>query len=266
MKTVFVIIVGLLVFAAALYLVFSYTYQPVVNDELQKKELLVYCGITIIKPISEIARIIEKQEDCRIIITKGGSGSLLRAIEINKVGDLYLPSSDSYIKTCIDKGLVAETAFVGYDKAVLMVQKGNPKGISDDLDNLTNPRYYVAICDPNGGGIGRETKNILEKKGIFDAVCRNVREWTIDSKDLAKVLKDKEADLVVNWYAVSTWPENAPYMDAMSIDEKYAAKRKLVLGLLVCSRYPEIARKLMVYASSKEGIELFKKYGLYDVK
>ena len=44
------------------------------NTTNNKEQLIVYCGITMIKPISEIAKIIEKQENCTINIIKGGSG------------------------------------------------------------------------------------------------------------------------------------------------------------------------------------------------
>ena len=232
----------------------------------KKKELLIYCGITMIKPITEIAKIIEKQEDCRIIITKGGSGNLLKSLRVNKAGDLYVSGSDSYIKTCLEENLVSETAFIGYNKAALMVQKGNPKHITGDLDNLMRKDYYVVICNPDTGSIGKETKKILERKGIFEEVQANACELTTDSKKLITVLKEKKADIIINWYACSTWEENEPYVDVLTIDEKYAEKKKLVLGLLKTSKYPEIAQKFMDYAASDSGRELFKKYGLYDIK
>ena len=266
MRTFALIALGIVLFAMAMSVTFWYAYSPAVGGESNHKELLIYCGITMIKPVAEIARIIEKQEDCRILVTKGGSGNLLHAIEINRAGDLYLPGSDSYIKTCVQKGLVNETALVGFNKAAIMVQKGNPKGITADLANLANPDYYVVIGAPNSGSIGRETQRILQKRGIYEAVAHNARMLTTDSKDLVKVLRDKEADVVINWYATSTWPENAPYVEALGIDERYATPKTLVLGLLTCSRHPEIAKKFIEYASSPEGVALFRQYGLYDVK
>jgi len=232
----------------------------------QRKQLLIYCGITMIRPMTEIARVIEKQENCEIIITKGGSGNLLRSIKTNKVGDLYLPGSDSYMKTCVSEGLATETVHVGYNKAAMMVQKGNPKKITADLANLTSTAYYVVICNPDSGSIGRETQRLLTAKAIFDEVIKNARALTTDSKDIAHALRRKEADLVVNWYATAVWAENEYYMDVLPIDEKYAAKKALVLGLLKTSRHPDIARKFMQYASSDKGRELFSRYGLYDVR
>ena len=64
----------------------------------KKKELLIHCGIAMVKPMTEIAKTIEKQENCIIKITTGGSRNLYKSIEANKIGDLYLPGSEKYIE------------------------------------------------------------------------------------------------------------------------------------------------------------------------
>jgi len=231
-----------------------------------EKELLIYCGMTMIKPVSEIVRIIEEQEGCKILVVKGGSGNLLKSIEFNRVGDLYLPGSENYITICLEKNLVTDTALVGYNKAALMVRKGNPKGITEDLSNLASKEYSVVIGNPDSGSIGSETKSILEKKGIYNEVAINALKMATDSKELVRVLKEKEADIVINWYAVATWPENISYIDTFDIPEKYAERKKLVIGLLKTSKYPRIARAFMECATSEQGQKLFEKYGLYVTK
>lgn len=228
-----------------------------------QKELLIYCGITMIKPMREIAAIIEAQEDCKITITKGGSGNLLKAIKVNQVGDLYLPGSESYIKTAQNEGWVTDTALVGHNKAALMVQKGNPKAIPADLLSLTRPDYYVVVGDPQSGSIGRETKRILERREVYGAVMANARRLTTDSKDLIRVLRENEADLVINWYATATWAENKSIVTALPIDSRYATPKKLVLGQLKTSRYPKIAQRFMAHAASEAGRAIFRKHGLY---
>ncbi len=243
----------------------SQTAPAKAQASTEKKELLVYCGITMIKPMSEITAIIEKEENCRIIITKGGSGNLLRAIKVNQVGDLYFPGSDSYIKTATNEGLIVESVNVGFNKAAIMVRKGNPKHITGDLENLANAEYAVVIGDPNSGSIGRETRKILDRRGIFENVCRNAQRLTTDSKDLVKAIKDGEADLVINWYATATWPENQGYVDTLPIDERYAVKKQLTLGILKYSKHPEIAKKVLKLASSPKGREIFNRYGLFEI-
>ena len=127
-------IVGLLCIAA--YSLFQLLIDT--NPPAPKKELLVYCGITMIHPMSEIASIIEQREDVKISFIKGGSGNLLNSIKFNRIGDLYLPGSESYIEQSKAEGLVTRTAHVGFNKAAMMVREGNPKSIQPGLDALNN--------------------------------------------------------------------------------------------------------------------------------
>ena len=96
-------------------------------ESTTQPELLIYSGVTMIKPMSEIAAIIEEQEGVKITITKGGSGNLFKSIETNQIGDLYLPGSDGYITQAQEAGLVTDAVLVGHNRAAMMVQKGNPK-------------------------------------------------------------------------------------------------------------------------------------------
>jgi len=227
------------------------------------KEMLIYCGITMIKPMAEIAAHIEKEKNCKITITKGGSGNLLKSLVFNEIGDLFLPGSDRYYKILEKKypGIITDTVFVGYNKAALMVHKNNPKNISNDLKNLADKNYRVIIGNASSGSIGKEAKKVLEKKGIYQDVLKNVQMLTTDSKALVRVLKDDQADLVINWFAVSTWEENKVFMDALHIKPEYVKVKKLVLGKLKYSKYPQIAKALMDYAVSNQGREIFKKHG-----
>ncbi len=236
-----------------------------VGDAPEKpRELLIYCGVTMIKPMEALGKIFEKQEGCKVVITKGGSGSLFRAIKVNKVGDLYLPGCRTYVTMCEKEGLVSESVRVGSNRAVMMVAKGNPKHIPADLMALASPAYYVVLGNPCSGSIGRETKNILLRRGILDAVLDNVKDLTPDSKDLVKVLREDTADVVINWYATATWPDNSPYVEALPIDPTFAPEKELVLGLLSTSLQPELARKFLTLAASEKGRAIFQRFGLYS--
>ena len=230
-----------------------------------KPELLIYCGITMIAPMSEIAAIIEKQENCHIHITKGGSGNLLRSILLSHKGDLYLPGSDRYYATIDEEheGLVLERVEVGQNKAVLLVQKGNPDHLTSDLKQLTDPHIGVVIGDPDSGSIGEESRTILERAGIFEEVVKNVMLLATDSKDILKCVKTGEADIGMNWYATSTWGDNSRYIDVIEIDPALAKEKKLVLGMLSFTENPEICRAFMALASSEQGHQIFRKHGLY---
>ena len=224
------------------------------------KELIIYCGITMVKPISDIARIIEKEKNCSIKVIKDGSGTLLKMIENTHKGDLYLPGAESYIKQAETKGLITDKAWVGYNKAALIVAKGNPLRLGNDPAQVADKKYRVALANPALGSIGREAEIILERRGISQEQLKNVF-FTNDSKDTMKAIIDKQADLTINWYATTLWPENADKVDAIEMDVKYAPKDKLILAILNSSQHPEIARYFLNYAHSDAGKKIFAKHG-----
>lgn len=159
-----------------------------------KPSLIVYCGITMVKPIKEIAKIIEKEKNCEITISQGGSKDLYDQLKASRVGDLYLPGSDSYVKRGVDDKIIEQSVDIGYNQASLFVQYGNPKKVKD-LDDLLNPDLSITICDPKSGSIGRMTKAILTKyKGedFFFEVYDAASQVGTDSRNLNKDIIEKK--------------------------------------------------------------------------
>ena len=226
-----------------------------------RRELLIYCGVTMCRPVQELAKIIEQEKNCTIKISKQGAGSLFNSIKANQVGDLYLPSSESYIESLIAQGLIKETVTVGYDRIALIVQKGNPLQITPEVRNLTDKRYRVVLGSAESGSIGRETELVLSRLAIYHQALDNALYLTSDANGMVRALTDKSADLVLNWYATSLWEENRPYMDGLLLDDDVAPPHRLVLGLLTFSSFPDIARRFMELAASPQGQEIFARYG-----
>lgn len=228
-----------------------------------KPNLIIYCGITMVKPIEEIAKIIEKEQNCDITISQGGSKDLYDQLKASKFGDLYLPGSDSYVKKGIEDKIITDNVEIGYNQASIFVQYKNPKKVKG-LDDLLNDKLSVMICDPKSGSIGRMTKKILTKyKGedFFYDVFDNSTLIGTDSRNINKALIDKNIDIAINWRATGFWPENKTFMAVIDIDEKYAPKKKLILSLLKFSQNKELAKIFMDYASSTKGQKIMEKYG-----
>jgi len=224
-------------------------------------ELLLYIGITMVKPVSELALRFEKINNCKIIILQGGSQDLYDSLKMSMKGDLYLPGSLSYRKNNLSDGILLDNRFVGYNKAALFVKKGNPKAITSNLKQITDSRYSIILCNPESGSIGRETKKILEKAGIYKEAMQNTLFLTSDSNKITQAFKEEQADLSINWYATSFWDENRNIVDAIALDDSIAEKKQLVFNLLSCSTNPELSRKFMSFSASEEGRKIFHKYG-----
>jgi len=228
-----------------------------------KPTLIFYCGITMVKPMMEISKIIEKKHNCTIKIIQGGSKDLYDALALSKKGDLYLPGSDSYRKKHLKEGLLLDGEYIGFNKAAIFVQKGNPKNIKN-LTSLIDENIATIICDPKSGSIGKMSKKVITKfkdaafyNDVFDAAV----EVGTDSRNLNKAIIDRRVDMTVNWRATGFWGENRIKIDVIDIDDKISPKKKLVLNLLSFSKNKKIAKDLMKFSSSKQGQEIMKRYG-----
>ncbi len=229
----------------------------------QKPTLLIYCGITMVKPIKEMAKIIEKTCNCNIKISQGGSKDLYEALKYSKVGDLYLPGAKVYRTNNLKDGILLDAVNIGYNQAAIFVQKGNPKNIKN-LSNFTEKDLSTILCNPDSGSIGKMSKKILTKyKGedFFYEAFDNAIQIGTDSRSLNRVLIEKKADMTINWKATAKWDENSKYIDVIKIDEKYAPRQELILSLLSFSKNKDIAKSFMDFAVSKEGQKIIKKYG-----
>lgn len=250
-------------FKRLLFSMISFLYLSTNTFAHDNSILIFYCGITMVKPITEMAKIIEKKHHCEIKISQGGSKDLYDALKFSQKGDLYLPGSDSYRKNNLKDGFLLDSKYIGYNQAALFVQKGNPLHVKG-LDDLVRHDLSVILCDPNSGSIGRMTKKSLTSyKGetFFYQVFDNASQIGTDSRNLNKALIEKKADLAINWRATAFWPENNQHIDVIELPEEIAPKKKLVINLLSFSQHKEIARDFIDFAASKEGQAIMKKYG-----
>jgi len=228
----------------------------------EQTELLFYVGITMVKPMTELANRFERKEGVKIKILQGGSEDLYQSAKSSKAGDVYMPGSLSYRTKYLSEGVMENDAvFVGYNRAALMVPKGNPKGIEANLNVLLDPRFKTVLCNPESGSIGNQTKKILGKAGILNEAMAKAVYLTTDSRNLIKAIKQGDADVILNWRATAFWEGNRDVVDVLDLPAEIAPKSILVLTLLKSSRHPDIVRKFMAYARSQEGREVFHAFG-----
>ena len=231
-----------------------------------KDELLFYCGITMVKPMNKIANIIEKKYDVKIKIIQGGSGDLYDSLSTSKVGDLYLPGSDSYIKKHLKEGFLGYRKYIGYNQIAIFVAPHNPKNVAS-LKDLTRDDLNVALGNPETCSMGKASIKVLKRYGgetFVEKVEDNIILDASDSRDFNNLLKEGKIDTGLNWKATAFFPENRGKIDIVNIPEKYAPKKKLVLTMLTFSKHKKIAKAFIDFASSKEGKKIMKEYGFLD--
>lgn len=238
------------------------TLAPLAHAE--DTPLLIYCGITMVRPITELARNFEQREKIKINIAQGGSEDLYQSARKSKLGDIYFPGEPSYRDKYLSEGLLGDVKLVGYNQLALFVAKGNPKKVKPDVNELLRKDLTLMIGNANSGSVGQETKQTLDRLKMYPAVVSKASFLMPDSRSLSLSMKRGEADITLSWRATAFFPDNAPYMDVIDLDAKVFEPQALLLNQLTFSTHPQLARKFMEYAASTEGQAVFRKWGFLD--
>ena len=131
---------------------------------------------------------------------------------------------------------------------------------------MTNKNYNVVLGNEEIGSVGKATKTLLTKVGLYEKAILNAVSLATDSRNLVNAIKDGTADLTLNWNATTYWEENINELESIELEDQYSEKSKLVMSLLNTSKNKELTREFMNYSTSKEGKMIFKKYGFLNDK
>lgn len=229
-----------------------------------RTELLLYCGITMVRPMTEIARQFEANERVKITIAQGGSEDLYQSAKKSGVGDWYLPGEPSYRDKHLKEGLLGEHVSVGHNQMALMVQKGNPKQVKPDPRELLRKDLIAIVGNAESGSVGQEARRILDTLGVYPRVVQQAAFLAPDSRSLVNAMKKGDADVTLNWRATAFFPDNAPKLDVVDLDPGLAKPQALLLIQLKSTKYPELGRRFMDFAAGDTGQAIFRKHGFLD--
>jgi molybdate transport system substrate-binding protein len=223
--------------------------------------LLIYCGITMVRPITDIARLFEAQEKITIAIAQGGSEDLYQSAKKSRQGDLYLPGEPIFRIKHQPEGLLGEYRNVGLNQMSLVVRKGNPKKVKPDLKELLRKDLTVVLGSSESGSVGVEAKRILVSNGLYPKVAAKVVQMLPDSRSIITAMRRGDADVTMSWRATGYFPDNAPHLDVLDLPSSVAPPQELQLTLLTFSKNQAMARKFIEFAAGPKGQAIFQRYG-----
>ena len=226
------------------------------------KELLLYCGATMANAMREVSNQFEKQENCVVKIISGGSGYMLRCIQINQVGDFYLPGQESFMQQCINADLISSSKVIGCNRAAMMVARNNPRRITPDLSNFTNGKYRTILGNRKSGSIGRETYNLLQPLGMYDAAIKQTMYIAVDTQDMVQSIAEGKADLALCWQASIASYDDSNAVEILPIADTSVPSHQLILGTLKCVHLPELAQRYIDFVLSRQGKEILRRFAL----
>lgn len=229
------------------------------KDETQAEdnELMVLCGSSFPNPMSELCLQFTEQTGVKFATTLAGSESHLPLIKTAHMGDIFV-THDPYLDYVRDANCLLDYVHVGYVRPVLAIQPGNPKGISS-IQDLTRPGLKIALSNPEYSTCGEMVFALLAKKGIQEAVMKNVENRLIKGHpDLCNLLKTKTVDAIITWNGVAHTFRDS--LEVVPTPYEYDEEIRVHIMGLNYSKKPDLLRKFLEFAKNK-GEAVFARHG-----
>jgi molybdate transport system substrate-binding protein len=224
--------------------------------------LMLYCGASMKPAVDRIAKSYEQECGVAVQVQYDASDNLLSAIKLTSKGDVFLPAEEAYLTKARQQNLIREVMPIAHNFPVLVVKKGNPKGIHATSD-LLRPDVSVVLANP-AAAIGKVSIELLQKSGEWDAVKRRREAGDKVSElgkepEIANAVKIGAADAGIIW---ASSLGNYPELEVVRVPLFESAQQTVAAAALNCSTQQTRALQFVRYlTASDRGLLEFKKQG-----
>ena len=139
------------------------------EDARGGQPLRVLAAASLADVIVELADRFEREADCRVVVSVGGSGSLRRQIEMGAPADVFVSADARQVAMLQRGGRTAPDSIerVAGNRLVIVVAQGADSDITSPAD-LRAPRVRrIAIANPEYAPAGRYAKEALIHCGVW---------------------------------------------------------------------------------------------------
>jgi len=220
-------------------------------------ELVVMCGSSFVPPNEQLCSEFTAETGIKVITTSAGSEDFLPLIKTAQKGDVLI-SHDPFLDYVSEAKALGDHVHVGFVAPVVAVQKGNPKGIRS-IEDMTREGIRVALSDPKYSTCGEMVFALMEKKGIKDAMLRNVgTRLTKGHGGLGTFLKTQAVDAVIMWNGVAN--TFADSLEIVPTPYEYDTEIRVHIMGLSYSSQPEELKQFIEFAR-RRGKAIFEAHG-----
>jgi len=222
--------------------------------------MYMYCGAGIrpmMDPAVEAFRQIKP--NVRIDVGYAGSGCLLGQLAFSRRGDLYVPGEDFYINQAQKRGYLTESKPVGCFEPVILVQKGNPKGIKA-LADLTRSGLKIGLGEPGACAVGVAAERLLKKANLHEAVLKNVIYRAGNVPELGNAVKFGSIDAAIVWNLTAA--QLTKDCEAVLIDRSLYEPATVPVAVLKYTEHPAEARAFVDFLTGPEGQKIVTASGM----
>jgi len=213
--------------------------------------LFVYCAAGMGPPVGKLAEEFGRGRGVEMEISYAGSNVLLGQIELTRKGDVYIAGDADYVDMAEKKGLVKSKKRICYFVPVIMVAKGNPKGVKT-LGDLTKEGVKIGQGDEKAAAGGRLMPKLLELNGVDAAAWqKNVVLSTPTVNELALKIELGTIDAAVVWRSIAL--QYPKVSDIVSIDRAKNVCPEVAGAVLSDAVNPAAAAAFLDLLASERG-------------
>jgi molybdate transport system substrate-binding protein len=231
------------------------------KSKSQPPAVNVYCAAGLRDALADLIPVFEKQySPAKVQIDYAGSGELLgriKTVPVEHRPDVFIAAEESYADQAQQADLIDSRATLAYFVPVIVVAKGNPKGIKT-LADLARPDVTVALGEPRGPAIGLVTDQILKRAGLM-GIRQKAGGTFATVQTVAAQVSLHNADAAIVWDTIARQGDFANTLDTIAIAD--APNVKVVICRISQCTSPTLADDFIGLATANAGREAFRKNG-----
>lgn len=231
-------------------------FTPVEGDAwAESPELRLMAGAMLRPALEATIADFELREGCRVTRVYNGCGILVAQMRAGQRPDAYFACDKSFMTLVGD--LFLDASDISTNQLVIMVQKGNPRGIHA-LKDLAQPGLKIGLGHEKQCALGALTKTTLEIGGAYGAVMKNVAVQSPTGDLLVNQLRTGSLDAVIAY--VSNAASAKDELECIPIEIKCAlAVQPFAIGRE--SNFKQLTGRLLDALQSRASQERFERNG-----
>jgi len=219
-------------------------------------ELSVFAGSMLRPAIEETITAFEQREGIKVNRVYNGCGILVAQMKAGQQPDAYFACDTEFMNQVHD--LFPEPVSVSRNELVIMVQKGNPKGIAT-LKDLGREGLRVGIGHEKQCAMGWLTQNTFREGGVQQEIMPNVTVQTPSGDMLVNQLRTGSLDAAVAY--LSNAAGAGEFLDAIRIEGIDCSIATQPWAVAKESNYPALASRLFEQIVSAPSQDVFAAEG-----
>ncbi|MBL7222533.1 MAG: molybdate ABC transporter substrate-binding protein [Candidatus Brocadiae bacterium] len=218
----------------------------------------LYCCPGIRLAAAEVIDAFTAETGISITPDYAGSGVLLSRIKASRQGDLYAPGDERYLDRAAELNLIGKRWSICYFVPVIMVKKGNPKGIQT-LADLTKPGLRLALGNPDACAVGKATVQIFEKNKIaVEDYRKNLVFPSLTVNELGVQVKTGHCDAAIVWDAIAA--QYADSTDVVAIPKEQNIISHVTIALLKSATQAKAAERFAAFLCSEKSQAILQEH------